>query len=113
MGFKLRSTISRLLGINEELSSYTHPVFEKNLEGGVVAEANRDGTTFVNKKASKSKKKEAIDHENVHHEQMRRGDLNYDENNVYWKGKTYPRGPQMNEGAKGLPWEAEAYNRTK
>lgn len=113
MGFKLRSSIGKLLGINEELSSYTHPVFEKNLDDGVVAEANRDGTTFVDKKASKTKKEEAVEHENVHHEQMRRGDLNYDEKNVYWKGKTYPRGPQMREGAKGLPWEAEAYNRTK
>ena len=113
MGFKLRNTISTLLGINEELSSYTHPVFEKNLEDGVIAEANRDGTTFVNKNASKEKKKESIAHENVHHEQMRRGDLNYDEQNVYWKGKIFPRGPKMMEGAKNLPWEAEAYKRTK
>ena len=52
MAFKLRNTIGKLLGINEELSSYTHPVFEKNLEDGVIAEANRDGTTFVDKDAS-------------------------------------------------------------
>ena len=74
MGFKLRNTIGNLLGINEDLSSYTHPVFEKNLEDGVIAEANRDGTTFVDKDASEQKKKHAIAHENVHHEQMRRGE---------------------------------------
>ena len=56
MAFKLRSTIGKLLGINEELSSYTHPVFEKNLEDGVIAEANRDGTTFVDKDARQAKK---------------------------------------------------------
>ena len=44
--------------------------------------------------------------------QMARGDLNYDDNNVYWKGKEYPR-DKMNEGSDQLPWEAEAYNKTK
>ena len=39
---------------------------------------------------------------------MKRGDLNYDDKYVYWKGKKYSRA-QMQEGAKKLPWEAEAY----
>ena len=39
---------------------------------------------------------------------MKRGDLDYDDNNVYWKGKVYPRS-KMREGAKNLPWEKEAY----
>ena len=43
---------------------------------------------------------------------MKRGDLDYDDDCVYWKGKCYPRS-KMNEGAKNLPWEAEAYNRTQ
>ena len=29
-----------------------------------------------------------IDHEMVHIDQMKRGDLDYDNDNVYWKGKT-------------------------
>ena len=42
-------------------------------------------------------------------EQMRCGDLDYDDKYVYWKGKKIPRS-SMNEGAKNLPWEKEAYN---
>jgi hypothetical protein len=41
---------------------------------------------------------------------MKRGDLDYDDKNVYWKGKKYPRS-KMNEGAKNLPWEMEAYKK--
>ena len=43
---------------------------------------------------------------------MKRGDLDYDDKNVYWMGKVYPRS-EMNEGDLDLPWEAEAYKRTK
>ena len=43
---------------------------------------------------------------------MKRGDLDYDDQNVYWKGKKYSR-KQMQEGAKNLPWEAEAYKKAK
>jgi hypothetical protein len=41
---------------------------------------------------------------------MKRGDLGYDEKNVYWRGKKYSRS-KMNEGAKNLPWEIEAYKK--
>ena len=34
----------------------------------------------------------------------------YQDNYVYWKGKKYSRA-QMKEGAKTLPWEAEAYRK--
>jgi len=58
MSFKLKSK-GEILGINEELSSYSHPVFEKDLGPNVIAEANRDGTTFVNKNASEKQKADA------------------------------------------------------
>ena len=54
------------------------------------------------------KKESVIAHEMVHIDQMKRGDLDYDDQYVYWKGKKYSR-KQMQEGAKNLPWEAEAY----
>jgi hypothetical protein len=38
--------------------------------------------------------------------------LSYDNDNVYWKGKTYPR-DEMSEGDHDLPWEADAYNKQK
>ena len=43
---------------------------------------------------------------------MDRGDLDYDdEKRVLGKVKKYSRA-QMKEGAKNLPWEAEAYRRS-
>ncbi len=45
-------------------------------------------------------------------DQMARGDLDYDDNNVIWKGKEYSRS-KMNEGSKNLPWEKEAYKKTE
>ena len=89
------------------------PVIKKELDDGVVAEANNDGTIFLDKdiKNNSPQAKEAVEHEMVHMDQMARGDLNYDDNNVYWKGKKYPR-DKMNEGSDQLPWESEAYNKT-
>jgi hypothetical protein len=57
---------------------------------------------------------DVIKHEKVHLDQMKRGDLDYDDKYVYWKGKRMPRS-KMEEGAKSLPWEKEAYkaNRLK
>ena len=109
-GYTMKKTKGELLGINEELSTYGRPVFEKNLEGDVVGEANRDGTTFVDQKASAKLKKEAVEHEDVHHDQMARGDLAYTRNDVTWKGKTVAR-KTLNEGGKELPWEKEAYKK--
>lgn len=90
------------------------PVIRKDLEGGVIAEANNDGTIYVDKDVKKGSalEREAVAHEKIHLDQMNRGDLDYDDDYVYWKGKAYPRS-NMNEGAKNLPWEKEAYNKTK
>ena len=100
--------------ITNRVKTSKTPVIRKDLEGGVVAEANNDGSIYVDKSVKKGSplEKEAIAHEKVHIDQMERGDLNYDDDNVHWKGKSYPRST-MNEGAKQLPWEKEAYDKTK
>jgi|TARA_R110000787_G_scaffold282632_1_gene394606 hypothetical protein len=105
-----------LFGINKEESTHDTPVFEKNLEGGVQAEANRDGTIFVQKGLSKNEISEAVKHEKVHIDQMRQGRLQYDENTVTWKKDT--RSPArvykrltMNEGDPNFEWEKEAYKK--
>ena len=90
----------------------SRPIIKKDLEPGIMAEANKDGSTYVSKDASPAQMKDAIDHEEVHHDQMERGDLDYDDKYVYWKGKKYSRA-SMKEGAKNLPWETEAYTKTK
>jgi hypothetical protein len=87
------------------------PIYERDLEQGVMGEANNNGSILIDKDLSTKDKKRAIAHEKVHLDQMERGDLNYDNNYVYWKGKKYPRSTMV-EGAKNLPWEKEAYNKT-
>lgn len=124
MAFKLKSK-GEIFGINEELSEWGRPVFEKDLEGTIVAEANRDGTTFVDKRASIAKKKEAVEHENVHHCQMQQGRLDYDDYTVTWKKDTkspsrvYIRdngnliamdGSEKGVEGAAFEWEKEAYD---
>ena len=97
--FKLKNK-EMLFGINKEASEHGTPVFEKQLGDGIQADANRDGTRFV------------------HLDQMAQGKLGYTADTVTWKKDTrsparvYTR-QTMPEGAYGLPWEAEAYQKTK
>ena len=98
MAFKLRSSA---------------PIRKVDMEDGVLGKANRDGTIDINKDIKDpQQEKEVVEHEKLHLDQMERGDLDYDDKNVYWKGKTYPRS-KMEEGAKNLPWEKEVYDETK
>ena len=94
------------------------PIFKKKLRDGVNAEANNDGTIFIDssiKKGSSAYKK-AVNHELKHLEQMDTGKAAYDDNSVTWKGKKYPRkdggiiykGRWFAEGDNDLPWEKEA-----
>lgn len=89
-------------------------VIKKKLDKDIIAEANKDGTIYLDEDVPKNSKlgKEAIRHEKVHLDQMERGDLDYDDNYVYWKGEKYSR-RNMNEGSKHLPWEKEAYKKEK
>ena len=48
----------------------------------------------------------------IHVDQMRRGDLHYDDKYIYWKGKKYSRN-NLKEGDANLPWEKEAYKKEK
>ena len=84
------------------------PIYQMDLEEGVMGQANKNGSILINKNLNSKEQKEVIKHENVHLLQMKRGDLDYDDDNVYWKGKKIPRST-MDEGDKNLPWESEAY----
>tara|TARA_R110000782_G_scaffold213154_1_gene301124 strand:- start:824 stop:1132 length:309 start_codon:yes stop_codon:yes gene_type:complete len=87
------------------------PIYQVDMEDGVMGKANNNGTIIVNKNLNPSEIHDVVSHEKVHLDQMKRGDLDYDDENVYWKGKKYPRA-DMQEGAKNLPWEKEAYKNT-
>ena len=84
------------------------PIYHKDLGDDTNGLATNKGTIILNNNLSPLKEKNVIAHEMVHINQIKRGDLDYDDCNVYWKGKKYPRST-MKEGAKNLPWEAEAY----
>ena len=83
------------------------------MEKEVMGRADKAGTILVNSNIKNTKDiNETVAHEKVHIEQMKRGELDYDTENIYWKGKTYKRS-QMNEGNKKLPWEVEPYKKEK
>jgi len=86
------------------------PIYSVDMDDNVLGMAQNNGSILVNKDVSplELEKNKTIEHEMVHIDQMKRGDLDYTDTDVFWKGKKYPRS-KMNEGAKNLPWEKEAY----
>ena len=88
------------------------PIYQKDMDEGVMGQANKNGSIILNKNLSPLEQEDVIKHEKVHLNQMERGDLDYDNDNVYWKGKKIPRST-MDEGNKNLPWEREAYKVNK
>jgi hypothetical protein len=88
------------------------PIYNTDMDDNILGMAQNNGTILVNKNVSplELKKSKTIEHEKVHIDQMKRGDLNYTDSHVTWKGKKYPRS-KMKEGAKNLPWEKEAYKK--
>jgi hypothetical protein len=125
MAFNLKQ-FSDLVGIDKETSTYNTPVFKKTLEGGILGEANNDGTIFIDKSLKGKAKEKAVSHEKVHLEQMAQGRLHYDDNTVTWKKDTksparvYERqgsmlidkktGKSAQEGGD-FEWEREAYKK--
>jgi len=104
--------LSKGFKINPPFKEDNTPIYNTNLEDGVLGKANNNGTILVSDKITDPiERQSVIDHEKIHIDQMQRGDLDYDDDFVYWKGKKYSRA-QMNEGAENLPWEKEAYSKT-
>ena len=112
MSFKLGSESRKIR------NSSNTPIFRKKLDEGIIAEANMDGSIFVNENVDPNSPmfRTAIRHEQVHLDQMNRGDAAYGENWVMWEGKIYFRnngyidGPngRWPEGDENHPWEQEA-----
>ena len=87
------------------------PVYTTHIEDGALGKGNSNGTILVSEDLHPENIQSIVDHEKVHIDQMKRGDLTYDDEAVYWKGKAYPRS-EMDEGNPNLPWEKEAYSKT-
>ena len=85
------------------------PIVNMPLGDEVMGRADKRGNILLNQEMTNQEDiVDTINHEEVHIKQMASGDLDYDENNVYWKGKKYPRS-SFDEADKTLPWEAPAY----
>jgi hypothetical protein len=103
MGFKMK------MG---KLSIDNTPIYQIDTEEGVMGQANNNGTIVVDKNLSPLEQEDVVRHEKVHLDQMKRGDLEYNDDSVTWKGKKYSRA-EMDEGNRKLPWEVEAYKANK
>ncbi len=88
------------------------PIYSVEMDDNVLGMAQNNGSILINKNVSPLdlKKSKTIEHELVHIDQMKRGDLDYTDSRVMWKGKKYSR-TSMKEGSKKLPWEQEAYKK--
>ena len=88
------------------------PIYSTDMDNNVLGMAQSNGTILINKDISplELRKSKTISHEKVHIDQMKRGDLDYTDTHVTWKGKKYSRAT-MKEGSKKLPWDMEAYKK--
>tara|TARA_R110002012_G_scaffold297874_2_gene495998 strand:- start:992 stop:1375 length:384 start_codon:yes stop_codon:yes gene_type:complete len=103
------------------------PIFRKTLEDGVTAEANMDGSIFVDSgiPTNSTKFKKIIKHEMSHKEDIETGRAAYGDEWVMWEDSIYFRkdingekvidGPngRWPEGHKNHPWEAKAIQAEK
>jgi len=95
-----------------KLSMDNTPIYQIDTDEGVMGQANKNGSIVVDKNLGPLEQEDVVRHEKVHLDQMERGDLDYDDKFVYWKGKKMPRSA-MEEGSKKLPWEKEAWKANK
>ena len=122
MAFKLGSSRGPVLNRGQVESKHSYkqvdasvpgtPVLRKNLEGGILGEANNDGSIFISQPGSEQEQ-HVIMHEMVHQTDMKLGKLSYDDNHIKWNGEIYERkdgminynGEWLPEGSKDFAWE--------
>ena len=91
------------------------PLYRKKLDEGIQAEANDDGTIFIDESVEEgsSEERKILSHEMKHLTEMKIGKLKYDDSWIKYNGIEYPRakgkilyeGEWIPEGGKGFPWE--------
>ena len=131
MGFKLgkqREAIAHQGNLRRKLSFKTddasipgNPVIRKQLDEGILGEANMDGSIFISNKIQpgSSEENQVLLHEMRHATDMKLGKLAYSDDAVYYDGVTYPRETrngkdmikvdgQWKEAGDDFPWERTA-----
>jgi hypothetical protein len=113
MAFKLKNQSSFK---SSKSSSYgSTPIIRKDLEKGILGEANDDGTIYVSNevKPDSEQERSVVMHEMKHMTDMKLGKLGYTDNEVTWNGDKFERaeghikydGKWYPEGDKSFPWE--------
>ena len=98
------------------------PVIRKDLEPGVLGEANMDGSIYISNMVppGSSLERKVLGEEMRHSTDMKLGKLAYTDNSIYYNGTTYPRetingkdminvdGEWKEAGTHEFPWEKDA-----
>ena len=131
MAFKLGRARQPLASggvVNKKLSFKTddasipgNEVIRKQLDEGILGEANMDGSIFISNKIQpgSSEENQVLLHEMRHATDMKLGKLAYNDDSVYYDGITYPRETrngkdmikvdgQWKEAGDDFPWEKTA-----
>ena len=111
MAFKLKNQST--FGSSKNFNST--PIVHKDLEEGVLGEANMDGSIYISNKVEPNSEQErsVIMHEMKHMTDMKLGKLAYSDDEIFWNGDKFERmdghikfeGQWFPEGDKALPWE--------
>ena len=100
------------------------PVIRKNLEEGIMGEANMDGSIYISDKLipGSLEERKVINHEMRHSTDMKIGKLEYGDYYIKYNGDTFARetingrdminvyGEWKEAGDTGFPWEDDANN---
>ena len=100
------------------------PVIRKDLEEGVLGEANMDGSIYISDKIAPGsfEERQVINHEMPHATSIGIGKLKYADDHIKWNGETFERetrngkdmikvdGEWKEAGSHDFPWEQEANN---
>jgi hypothetical protein len=87
MGFKLGKETRRAR------NSKDTPIFRKNLDKGILGEANMDGSIFIDKsvKPGSAQWNKVEAHETIHAKEMKSGEIEYGDDYIRDGKKTYHR----------------------
>ena len=100
------------------------PIIRKDLDQGILGEANMDGSIYISDKIipGSEEERQVVNHEMRHATDMRIGKLAYTDDSVTYNGEVYPRktingkdviivdGVAKEVGSEDFPWEKEANN---
>ena len=100
------------------------PVIRKDLEEGVLGEANMDGSIYLSNTVQPDsfEERQIVSHEMRHATDIKIGKLEYADDYIKWNGETFARetrndkdmikvdGKWKEAGSGGFPWEKEANN---